>query len=255
MKALNSFGFPVLRFNFRGAGLSEDHHDEGRGEVEDVRAALQWLESQFDFPIILAGFSFGAAAGLRAACPDPRVTALISLGTPVRVDGRSYGYKFLIECTKPKLFISGAQDQYGPRHELELVVARAPEPKTGDHGRRGPFLHWASGGDAACDRGVAAGASCEFRVVSQRNGMAAAGSEPPQQAKYGLAGDPAQTPAKRRHLKLETGNGKLFQCLSDRRRAVRPNGTAARASCDWRPGRFSRMRWRRAPSRRRLPGM
>jgi hypothetical protein len=129
MKALNSFGFPVLRFNFRGAGLSEGHHDEGRGEVEDVRAALRWLESQFNLPIIFAGFSFGAATGLRAACPDPGVTSLISLGTPVRIDDRSYGYKFLLECAKPKLFISGVQDQFGPRHELEQLVARVPKPK------------------------------------------------------------------------------------------------------------------------------
>jgi hypothetical protein len=66
---------------------------------------------------------------LRAACPDPGVTSLISLGTPVRIDDRSYGYKFLLECAKPKLFISGVQDQFGPRHELEQLVARVPKPK------------------------------------------------------------------------------------------------------------------------------
>jgi len=47
MKALNSFGFPVLRFNFRGAGLSQGEHDQGNGEVEDVRTALDWL-ANFD---------------------------------------------------------------------------------------------------------------------------------------------------------------------------------------------------------------
>ena len=129
MKALNSFGFPVLRFNFRGAGLSEGHHDEGRGEVEDVKAALRWLVSQFNFPIIFAGFSFGAATGLRAACPDPQVDTLMVLGLPLQVEDRTYGYKFLLECAKPKLFVSGAQDQFGPRRELEQLVARAPEPK------------------------------------------------------------------------------------------------------------------------------
>src|SRR5215468_9266691 len=83
MKALNSFGFPVLRFNFRGTGLSQGEHDHGNGEVEDVRTALDWLEREFRLPLILAGFSFGAAVGLRAACPDPRVRALVSLGTPI----------------------------------------------------------------------------------------------------------------------------------------------------------------------------
>ena len=74
MKALNGFGFPVLRFNFRGAGLSEGEHDDGRGEVEDP-SALRWLEQGFHLPVVFAGFSFGAATGLRAACPDPQVDA------------------------------------------------------------------------------------------------------------------------------------------------------------------------------------
>jgi uncharacterized protein len=129
MKGLNGFGFPVLRFNFRGAGLSEGTHDEGRREVDDVRAALAWLETEFHLPIIFAGFSFGAATGLRAACPVLRVDALIALGTPVRVEDRTYGYKFLLECTKPKLFISGSRDQFGPRQDLEQVVGRAAAPK------------------------------------------------------------------------------------------------------------------------------
>src|SRR5258708_7642115 len=94
MKTLNSFGFPVLRFNFRGAGLSEGRHDQGRGEVEDVRAALNWLDSEFHLPILFCGFSFGAATGLRAAYADDRVKGLISLGTPVAVEGRIYAYEF-----------------------------------------------------------------------------------------------------------------------------------------------------------------
>ncbi len=129
MKALNAFGLPVLRFNFRGAGLSHGEHDQGRGEVDDVRTALQWLESEFRLPVIFAGFSFGAATGLRAACPDPRVVALISLGTPVQVEDRAYGYRFLQDCAQPKLFVSGSHDQFGPRAELEALVARVPEPK------------------------------------------------------------------------------------------------------------------------------
>ena len=83
MKALNSFGFPVLRFNFRGTGLSHGEHDHGHGEIEDVRAALEWLDREFRLPLIFAGFSFGAAIGLGAACADDRVKALIGLGTPV----------------------------------------------------------------------------------------------------------------------------------------------------------------------------
>lgn len=129
MKALNGFGFPVLRFNFRGAELSEGEHDYGEGEQEDVRTALDWLKAEFSLPIIFAGFSFGAAVGLRAACPDDSVKALISLGTPVAAEGRAYNYDFLDSCAKPKLFVSGDRDQFGPAERLYEVTQAAAQPK------------------------------------------------------------------------------------------------------------------------------
>jgi alpha/beta superfamily hydrolase len=135
MKALNSFGFPVLRFNFRGTGLSQGEHDHGIGEVDDVGAALDWLDHALHLPLIFAGFSFGAAVGLKAACADSRVKAAISVGTPVvpvAADTelpRTYTFDFLQNCAKPKLFVSGARDQYGPRTKLEALVRSLPEPK------------------------------------------------------------------------------------------------------------------------------
>ncbi len=135
MKALNSFGFPVLRFNFRGTGLSQGEHDHGKGEVEDVRAALDWLDREFHLPLIFAGFSFGSAVGLRASYADARVPALIGIGTPVvpvsseGEEPRVYSYEFLHDCMKPKLFVSGARDQFGPRAKLESLVSSLPEPK------------------------------------------------------------------------------------------------------------------------------
>lgn len=131
MKALNRFGFPVLRFNFRGTGLSHGEHAHGAGEADDVQAALDWLHSEFALPLVFAGFSFGAAVGMRVACADPRVLALISLGTPVAaVDERGhYDYGFLRQCTRPKLFLSGAEDEFGPHDKLERVFNGAAEPK------------------------------------------------------------------------------------------------------------------------------
>jgi hypothetical protein len=140
MKALNSSGFPVLRFNFRGTGLSGGEHANGIGEVDDVRAALDWLEGEFRLPIIFAGFSFGAAVGLRAAYADDRVRALIALGLPaVPVENRVYDFEFLRACTKPKLFVSGARDSFGPPGILEALVNTFADPKklvrieAGDH--------------------------------------------------------------------------------------------------------------------------
>jgi len=135
MKALNRFGYPVLRFNFRGAGLSEGEHDYGNGEVDDVRAALDWMDAEFHLPLIFAGFSFGAAIGLRAAYSDDRVRALAAIGAPVAPvaaeseEPRVYTFDFLGECRKPKLFVSGARDQFGPREKLEALLARLAPPK------------------------------------------------------------------------------------------------------------------------------
>lgn len=135
MKALHSFGFPVLRFNFRGTGLSAGEHDHGVGEVDDVRTALDWLDAEFHLPLIFAGFSFGAAVGMRASYADPRVQALIGVGVPVAPvaadteEPRVYTFEFLRDCTKPKLFVSGARDQFGPRAKLEALLASVPEPK------------------------------------------------------------------------------------------------------------------------------
>jgi len=130
MKALNGFGFPVLRFNFRGTGLSEGEHDHGRGEIEDVHAGLDWLHREFHLPLIFAGFSFGAAVGLKPACADERVKAAIGLGLPVNpVDERTYNFDFLQSCGKPKLFVSGSRDQFGGRGKLEQLVNTLPEPR------------------------------------------------------------------------------------------------------------------------------
>jgi hypothetical protein len=129
MKALQGLGLPVLRFNFRGTELSEGVHDNGRGEQDDVRAALEWLDREFRRPLLFAGFSFGAYVGLNACCHDARVAGLIALGLPVHAEGRDYQYDFLRDCRQPKLFISGDRDPYGPVAKVEEAVRLAPEPK------------------------------------------------------------------------------------------------------------------------------
>lgn len=125
-KALHQSGAPVLRFNFRGTGASEGVHDQGRGEREDVRAALDYLAAEFAaLPILLAGFSFGSSVGLRVGCGDARVTEVIGLGLPVdNVD-----MSFLQSCSKPKLILQGGSDQFGSRAKLEALYATLPEPK------------------------------------------------------------------------------------------------------------------------------
>ena len=127
MKTLTSLGIPVLRFNFRGVGLSAGTFDHGRGEQQDVLAALAWLQKTFARPILFAGFSFGSYVGLRACCPDPRVTARIALGLPVRAARRDYTYEFLDQCPGPMLFLSGGDDEFCPPSDLTQIVGARPE--------------------------------------------------------------------------------------------------------------------------------
>ena len=125
-KAMHHRGIPVLRFNFRGAGLSEGTHDRGRGEQGDVRAAIDYLVNEFSGrPIVLAGFSFGSWVGLRVGCEDIRVSDLIGLGLPVNDSDLTY----LQSCAKPKLIVQGGNDQYGSGNNVEALFAKLPEPK------------------------------------------------------------------------------------------------------------------------------
>jgi hypothetical protein len=122
-KSLDQFALPVLRFNFRGAGMSEGTFDRGAGERGDVRAALDFLADEFPgLPLLLAGFSFGSWVGLRAGCEDVRVSELIGIGTPVNDSDFSY----LSKCNKPKLFVQGSKDRYGSLDRLEALVASLP---------------------------------------------------------------------------------------------------------------------------------
>jgi alpha/beta superfamily hydrolase len=125
-KTLHQLDIPVLRFNFRGAGLSEGKHDKGRGEAGDVGAALDYLAKEFPVkPILLAGFSFGSYVGLRVGCEDSRVKQLVGLGIPVN----NSDFSFLAECRKPKLILQSAHDQYGSSERVEALFETLPPPK------------------------------------------------------------------------------------------------------------------------------
>jgi alpha/beta superfamily hydrolase len=141
-KTLHRFALPVVRFNFRGVGLSEGAHDKGAGETDDVRAVIDFLAQEYPgVPLLVAGFSFGSWVGLRAGCGDARVTELIGLGLPVDdLDRRSFDY--LDGCDKPKLLVSGEFDRFGPPKNLRAMVEQFPERV-----RKNTKLEIVSGGD------------------------------------------------------------------------------------------------------------
>jgi alpha/beta superfamily hydrolase len=127
-KVFSGLGWPVLRFNFRGTGLSQGAHD-GRAEVDDVRTALDWLAREFGKPIVAAGFSFGAAMGLKVSSTYHGIQGFAALGLPTHAEGRDYHYPYLASCIFPKLFLSGDRDQYAPAAQLTAVVDSASEPR------------------------------------------------------------------------------------------------------------------------------
>ena len=123
-KALAESGFETLRFNFRGVGASTGEYDEGRGECDDARVALDFLLA--DQPqareVIVAGFSFGSIVGLNVGCSDARVHRLIAIGAPARFGKLDC----LLECQKPKLFLHGAEDDIAPLEPLKEFLAKLP---------------------------------------------------------------------------------------------------------------------------------
>ena len=125
-QALNAVGMPTLRFNFRGVGQSTGSYDEGQGEQDDVRAALDYVQAQFpDAPLCVAGFSFGSWVGLRVGCADERVSQLVGAGVPTTL----LSVQALAQCAKPKLIVQGELDQYGPQGDLLPWFESIPEPK------------------------------------------------------------------------------------------------------------------------------
>lgn len=109
-KTLSRAGYGVLRFNFRGVGLSQGRYDGGRGEADDFRAALDEAERRGGAPLVAGGFSFGSAAGLRAIAGDARVRAFLGVGVPLG----SLTADPPPVPTVPALFVTGSEDVHGP---------------------------------------------------------------------------------------------------------------------------------------------
>jgi hypothetical protein len=125
-KGLVRAGCAVLRFNFRGVGTSAGAFDEGRGEADDYRAALDFIQSRLpSAPLWAAGFSFGSWVALEAGAVDPRVTVLIGIAPPVS----KYTFANTLETTKPKFLVQGDLDELCPIKETWAFYARLKEPK------------------------------------------------------------------------------------------------------------------------------
>jgi alpha/beta superfamily hydrolase len=125
-KALARIGCVVLRFNCRGVGRSAGQWDEGRGEKDDYRAALDFVASRYPgTDVWAAGFSFGSYIAMTVGADDDRVCALIGIAPPVD----RYDYGSVKRSTKPKFIVHGEADELIPLRAVREFYAHLQEPK------------------------------------------------------------------------------------------------------------------------------
>lgn len=125
-KALARSGCVVLRFNFRGVGQSAGAWDEGRGELDDFKAALDYMAGQHpDVEIWAAGFSFGSWVAASVGASDDRICAVILIAPPVN----RYDFSALKASTKPTFVIHGEADELIPLKAVRQFYAALPDPK------------------------------------------------------------------------------------------------------------------------------
>ena len=125
-KALARIGCVVLRFNFRGVGSSAGTWDDGRGEQDDYKAALEFMAQTYpDLEIWAAGFSFGSYIATTVGADDGRVCALIAIAPPVD----RYEFASVRMSDKPKFIVHGERDELVSLKLVRHFYAQLQEPK------------------------------------------------------------------------------------------------------------------------------
>ena len=125
-KALARVGTVVLRFNFRGVGASDGAHDGGPGEMDDYRAALDFVAAKYPgLPVWAAGYSFGSWVAWNVALVDDRVGLMLGLGLPVNL----FDFTPAKASGKAKFLIHGDRDEVIPLREVRKFYAELHEPK------------------------------------------------------------------------------------------------------------------------------
>jgi len=118
-------GLVALRFNFRGVGASTGAHDDGNGEQQDVKDALDYLTENYpNQAVTFAGFSFGSRFGIEAIADDERIKRIISIGTPVD----KYDFSLIKHIRKPMLFVHGDSDEFAAIEHLKEVIEQVESP-------------------------------------------------------------------------------------------------------------------------------
>jgi alpha/beta superfamily hydrolase len=125
-KAMARIGCAVLRFNFRGVGKSAGAFDEGKGEKDDFRAALDYARQRYPgAPLWAAGMSFGSWIALTVGAEDRDVSTLVGISAPVS----RYDFSPVRDSSKPKFFVHGERDEVCSLKDMREFYASAADPK------------------------------------------------------------------------------------------------------------------------------
>lgn len=119
--ALPRVGVDVLRFDFRGVGDSEGTHGGGVDERLDVAAALTHLRERVDrrdLPLLLTGYSFGAAVALDTVHPD--LVGWLAVAPPLAM---MRGARAAGSDSRPKHLLVPGHDQFSPPGPTADAVA------------------------------------------------------------------------------------------------------------------------------------
>ena len=111
-------GYTTLRFNFRGTGYSQGRHDQGRGERNDVIAAIDYLKRMGVKRVDLAGYSFGAWVNAHLKCAESGVERMVMVSPPIGfIEFNEVG---TIGCLE--LVVAGSRDDIAPPDMLKRLI-------------------------------------------------------------------------------------------------------------------------------------
>jgi len=111
-------GFSTLRFNFRGVGISKGSYDEGKGEEEDVKSALNYMYEAGNRDVDLAGYSFGSWVNVKIGNISAMVHRIIMVSPPVAF----LDFSFLCQNAKISAIITGERDEIAPFESIRESV-------------------------------------------------------------------------------------------------------------------------------------
>jgi uncharacterized protein len=113
-------GYATLRFNFRGVGRSGGRYDHGKGEADDVRAALARMRAQGIRKVDLYGYSFGAWVNGHLDCRLDRIDRMVMISPPV--DFLDFAEVGPLPCLR--LAVVGDEDEFADTGRVRAMLDR-----------------------------------------------------------------------------------------------------------------------------------